>query len=236
MSTDLGRSRPYRHSRSAAEGVILGSEETAALPRECIVQAMSEDQKPTNLEELLDRMEAAAEEGDPVTLDAILDEVGRRSFGPLLLVAGLITLAPLIGDIPGVPTTMGVIVFLIAVQLLIGRDHFWLPKWLLERSVASEKLCKALKWARSPARFVDRFLRPRLTTLSEGAATYAIAIVSIVIAAGMPMMEVVPFSANIAGAALTALGLALIAHDGLLALIAFLLTALTAGFVVYNLL
>lgn len=197
---------------------------------------MSEDQEPKNLEELLDRIGTAAEETDPVTLDAILDEVGRRSFGPLLLVAGLITLAPLIGDIPGVPTAMGVIVFLIAIQLLIGRDRFWFPKWLLERSVASEKLCKALEWLRSPARFVDRILRPRLRRFSDGPATYAIAVVSMLIAAGMPMMEVVPFSANIAGAALTALGLALIAHDGLLALIAFLLTALTAGFVVYNLL
>lgn len=44
-------------------------------------------------------------------------------------------------------------------------------------------------------------------------------------------MEVVPCSANLAGAALTAFGLALIAHDGLLALIAF---AFTAGTAVYT--
>lgn len=49
-------------------------------------------------------------------------------------------------------------------------------------------------------------------------------------------MEFVPFSATGAGAALTAFGLALIAHDGLLALIAFLFTALTFGVVIYALL
>jgi hypothetical protein len=36
----------------------------------------------------------------------------------------------------------------------------------------------------------------------------------------MPVMEVIPFSASGAGAALTAFGLALIAHDGLTALFA----------------
>jgi hypothetical protein len=51
----------------------------------------------------------------------------------------------------------------------------------------------------------------------------------------MPAMELVPFSANGAGAALTAFGLSLIAHDGLLALLAFVFTAMTFGLVLYNL-
>ncbi len=41
----------------------------------------------------------------------------------------------------------------------------------------------------------------------------------------MPVMEFIPFSANIAGIALTALGLSVITRDGLLALIAFGFTA-----------
>lgn len=47
-------------------------------------------------------------------------------------------------------------------------------------------------------------------------------------------MEAVPFRANIAGAAVTALGLSLIAHDGLQALLAFVFTAITGGLVVHN--
>lgn len=54
--------------------------------------------------------------------------IGRRSFGPLLLMAGLIILAPVVGDIPGVPSIMGVFIVLVSVQLLIGQEHFWLPK------------------------------------------------------------------------------------------------------------
>ncbi|NKE71660.1 exopolysaccharide biosynthesis protein [Candidatus Manganitrophus noduliformans] len=195
---------------------------------------MGKDRKLTNLEQLLDRIEKAADD-DRVSLDAILDVVGRSSFGPLLLVAGLVTLAPIIGDIPGVPTIVAVFVLLTAGQLLFRREHIWLPRWLLKRSVARNKLCKALGWLRRPARFVDRLLRPRLTIFTQGAGIYAVAIGCIVIAAAMPVMELVPFSANGAGAALTAFGLSLIARDGLLALLAFLFTAATFGLAVYHL-
>jgi hypothetical protein len=71
---------------------------------------------------------------------------------------------------------------------------------------------------------------------TEGAGVYVIAIVCIVIAAATPVMEAVPFIANGAGAALTAFALSLIAHDGLLTLLAFLFTAGTLGLVIYNLL
>jgi hypothetical protein len=47
-------------------------------------------------------------------------------------------------------------------------------------------------------------------------------------------MELVPFSANLAGIVLTAFGLALIASDGLLALIAIVLTAGTIGVVAHQ--
>lgn len=175
------------------------------------------------------------QKGDRPSLGAILEAVGNRSFGPLLLLAGLITFAPLIGDIPGVPTIMGLFVLLIGVQMLFRRKHFWLPHWLLSRSVAQDKLCKAVQWLRPAARFLDRLLRPRLTIFTSGVAVYLIAIVCILLALAMPVMELVPFSANGAGAALTAYGLALTMRDGLLALFAFGFTTATAGLVIYYL-
>jgi hypothetical protein len=197
---------------------------------------VQQDSHLTNLEQLLDRIGEAATEGSDVSLDAILDEVGRRSFGPLLLVAGLITVAPIIGDIPGVPTLMGVLVILIAAQVLFRHDHFWLPGWMLRRSISATKLHKALSWLRRPARFIDRFLRPRLTFLTQRAGMIVIAVVCMQIAIAMPFMEVVPFSANVAGFVLAVFGLALIACDGLLALIAFLVLVFSIGAGAYSLL
>lgn len=190
----------------------------------------------TNLEGLLDQIESAAGENDEMTLERIMEAVGQRSFGPILVVAGLIILAPLVGDIPGVPTLMAVFILLIAVQVLMGRRHLWLPRWLLDRSVSSDKLEKALGWLRKPAGFVDRLLRPRLEWLTRRTGVYAMALLCILIAAALPPMELIPFSANAAGIALTALGLALIANDGLLAVVAFLVSAGAVAVVLFTLL
>lgn len=190
---------------------------------------MAGSEKLSNLEQLLDRIEDAVTSRSEVSLGAILRMVGRRSFGPLLLLAGLIAVAPLIGDIPGVPTTVGIFVVLISGQMLLQREHFWIPRWLLERSVSKDTLCKTLGWLKGPARRIDRVVRPRLTFFTHRVGASSVAAVCTGIGAVMPTMEVVPFAANGAGAALTAFGLSLIAHDGVLAILAFLVTAVTIG-------
>lgn len=190
-------------------------------------RSMPQRPEPTCLEEVIDRVAGAAEERATVNLGELLEAVGRRSFGPLLLLAGVIAVSPLSG-IPGIPTTLGCIVILIAVQLLMKRDHFWLPRWALRRSLRRENLDKAVRFMRRPARRVDRVLRERLTVLTQGPATHGIAVLCGLIALTMPPLEIVPFAASTAGAALSGFGLALIARDGLMAIGALLFTALAA--------
>ena len=191
-------------------------------------------QKYSNLEQLLDLIGQAAENQDTVTVGRIIGVIGSKSFGPLLLLAGLILFSPLSG-IPGMPTIMGVFVLLIVLQLLFRKKYFWLPGWLLNRSVTRNKLDKSLKWLLPPSRFVDRFLQPRLTIFSNGTSLYVIALICAAIAVCLPVMELVPFSASTAGVVLAFFGLSLTTHDGLLAMVAFALTALTSGLIVYKL-
>jgi hypothetical protein len=190
---------------------------------------------PANLEHLLDRLMSAAEDRDPVPLGRIFESIGNRSFGPLLLAAGVILVSPL-SAIPGMATLMGLFVFAIAVQLLIARRHFWLPGWLLRRSVARAGLEKSVRRIRPSARVVDRYIRPRLRIAVQGAGLHLIALLCVILAAAMPMMELVPFSASAAGFALTAFGLALTARDGFLAVVAVLSTSLTSCLIVTTLL
>jgi hypothetical protein len=185
------------------------------------------NQKPSNLETVFDGIAQAARENNPVTLGAIINKFGSRSFGILMLVPGLITLSPIIGDIPGVPTIMAIFVLFTAIQLLLDRPHFWFPDWLLRRKASSDHLENAIRRMRPAARFLDRYLRPRMTFLVQNGGVRGIASACIVIAASTPALELVPFSANGAGAALTVFGLALTAHDGLLALIAYFFTGIT---------
>lgn len=174
----------------------------------------------TSVTELLDRIEKAADRHDPTSLGDVLHEVGNRSFGPLLLLAGLVMVAPVVGDIPGVPVLMGMVVLLSAGQLLLGRHHVWLPGWLLRRSISDSKVRKGVGWLRPVGRFVDRWSKPRLRRLTHGAGVGVAGASCVVMAAGTPLMEVVPLSANVAGIAITAYGVALIAADGLVAIFA----------------
>jgi hypothetical protein len=186
--------------------------------------------EPTNLDQVLERVEKAPERGEKVTLGAILHSVGDRSFGPLLLVAGLLAVSPLSG-IPGMPTAMGVLVLLVSLQLLSGRRQFWLPGWLVRRSISKNRLDRAISWLHPAARFFDRPLRRRLRPLVQGPSLYCIGAISALIGAAMPLMEFVPFSATIAGVVFAIFGLALIARDGLLALAGYGFTAAIVGLV-----
>lgn len=196
---------------------------------------MNQPDDPNSLKELLDRLRDGTNGQRRVSVGDILAVVGERSFGPLALVAGLVTLAPLIGDIPGVPTLLALMVLLTVGQLLFQRETIWIPARLANRSMEQEKLDKGLDWLEKPARFLDRWTRPRLVFLVRGPGQYVMAVLCLLVAAAMPLMEIIPFSANGGGLALVAFGLAIIARDGLLALFAALTTGGTAWFVLTNL-
>lgn len=188
---------------------------------------MSESTEATNLTELIQTMEQMEREAPRVSVDDIVDAVGRRSFGPLLLIAGLITLAPVIGDIPGMPTLMAALVLLVSTQLLAGRKTFWLPKWLLNRSVSRKGFDKAIHALKKPAQWVDNLLGVRLKWMTGYAGIRATALACLLVAVAMPPMEFIPFSANGAGLALTLFGLGLVARDGLVLSLGFLITTAT---------
>ena len=196
---------------------------------------MKETQDATNLTELIHAMERMERENAQVSVDDVVHAVGRRSFGPLLLLAGLITLAPIIGDIPGMPTLMAVLVLLTSSQLLVGRETFWLPKWLLKRSLSRQKFDKALHYMKKPAKWVDGLLGVRLAWMTGYIGIRVTAFACLLVALAMPPMEFIPFSANGAGLALTLFGLGLVARDGLMLALGFLLTGVTFTVVLMNL-
>ncbi|MBL1266526.1 MAG: exopolysaccharide biosynthesis protein [Halomonas sp.] len=188
-----------------------------------------------NLEQLLDRVGELTRHHERVSIEMVIEVIGSRSFGPLLMFIGITLFSPLSG-IPGMSFFMAVFVLLVAVQMLIGRKKFWLPPFILNRSVEQHKLQKALDWLSKPARGIDRVLKPRLTFLVHRSGSYGIAVLCVVVGLCMPLMELVPFSSSAAGLALLILGLSLVAHDGLLALLAIAIFGGAFAFLIIHLL
>jgi hypothetical protein len=177
--------------------------------------------EPESVVELLDLTARAADGQDRVSVKRILEILGRCSFGSVVLIAGLITVSPVIG-IPGLPTVIGLLLVLIALQLLLKRDHPWLPGWILRRSIRKNRFCWAIRWLQPVARFLDRFTKRRLILFTSDTSQYPIGIACILLGGAMPFLEIIPFSSNAIGIPLSALGLSLVARDGLFALLAFL--------------
>ena len=187
---------------------------------------------PANLQQVLDRISQTAVSHRRVTFGDIVDTVGSRSFGPILMIVGILLLSPLSG-IPGVPTLL---ILFIAVQILIRDEGFWLPAWIMDRHFPSDKLLKGIRFLEPVADFIDARLHPRLVLVVRGPGSYLVGGVCVVIACAMPLMEIIPFSATAAGFALAVFGLAMVSLDGLLALLGMLFTVAIATLIGVNLL
>ena len=197
---------------------------------------MAADTSPADLDGVLDELAhacARAESnhaarsgnanGARVSVADVMETLGPRSFGPLILVPGLIGISP-IGAIPGLPGVMALIVLIVTAQILVGMDHAWLPGALMRRAMPAARLMRAVSAIRPYARLVDRLLWPRLSFLTRGIFLYVIAALCLMVALVTPIIELVPMAGIVPNAAIVAFGLAVTAHDGVWALIAILVT------------
>jgi len=189
-----------------------------------------------DLETLVDQLSEAAEGNGPkVSIGDVVDKVGRRSFGPLLLLGGLLGMSPL-GLIPTAPSIIAAVTLTVSVQLIVGRQTVWIPRFLRKVSVKSERLARAAQFARRPARIMGRVVRPRLPVVTRPPADRLAAVGCALAALATPPLELVPFAGLAPAFAVAAFGLSLIARDGVVSLIAFASTAGAAGLVGYTLL
>jgi hypothetical protein len=159
-----------------------------------------------------------------ITVAEMIDMIGKRSFGPLILVPSLIGLSP-IGAIPGVPLTCSIIIMFFTGQILVGAPHIWLPEMIQARSLPAKRVVPALEKFRPVTRFIDRLFMPRMIYLTTGPAFYVIAAFCFLVALVTPTLEIIPMAGIIPCAAVVAFALAITARDGLWALIAMCFTA-----------
>ncbi|MDF2095350.1 exopolysaccharide biosynthesis protein [Aquibaculum arenosum] len=183
---------------------------------------------------LVERVESAGGNQD-VTIDSILHALGERSFAPLLLVVSVLLVTP-VGAVPGAPTIGAVIIALIGLQLLLGRQQLWLPLVLLKRKVSGQKLTRTMRYLEPVAQTIDKLVHPRLPRLVRAPFPRIVGVASVLIALAMPPLEIVPMANAFTALTVALFALALTARDGLLVVIAFLAAAGVAYIVVGGLL
>ena len=95
---------------------------------------------------------------ETVSLDWLMRHLGRRSFGIILLLLGLL------GCLPGVSAVAGVLIAIPAYQMIVARTAPAFPRFFASRTFKKQRLASVLARAVPVLRFLERFIRPRWPT------------------------------------------------------------------------
>ena len=86
----------------------------------------SEDDTDDQFSEVLDDLHTVAHEADKTTVGELIDALGRRGTGPLLVILSAVLILP-VGMVPGMPGLVAIVFMLIGVQLLFVQPKVWMP-------------------------------------------------------------------------------------------------------------
>ena len=183
---------------------------------------MEKNCEPESVQDVLECVEDAGKDAGKdagrASVADIVDHIGDGAFAPLMLVPALAIISPL-SAVFGVASVCGLIIATIALQMALGREKLWLPGFILRLSISSRTIERCVGWLSGPARLADRLSGRRLTALVDPPLTRLWAGLCLALALVIPFFELVPMSATIIASSIALFALAMLARDGLLALI-----------------
>jgi hypothetical protein len=164
-----------------------------------------------------------------VTFGEVTHHFGPRAFGALLFILAIPNLLPLP---PGSTTILGAPIAILAPQLAFGVRKPWMPRFVDNRPVRRSWLRQAYDKVAPTLQRIEKISSPRLhwlfTPLAERVLGLACTALAFVLILPIPLGNILP------SITIGLFGLALVLRDGLIALLAYLLTAISAGLLVFG--
>lgn len=153
----------------------------------------------------------AAQPGERLTVGDIVGVLRDRAFALLVVLLGLPNCLPMP---PPIPLVCGLLLGLVAAQILAGRVSPWLPKSLLRRSIKRADVVRAVSRALPILKRLERWTRPRVTVFETAFAMRLIGLLLLALALGLlfaaPIIGQIPL-----GIAVCLVGLGLVERDGI---------------------
>ncbi len=181
------------------------------------------------LEAFLDRLG-----GEDTTIGALITIIGDRGFGLLLLILSLPAALPL--PAPGYATPFGLIMMLLATQMIRGRVMPWVPDRVAQRRVPFSLLRFSVKNGRLPLKVVELIIRPRLRGLSRNRLFLALVGGTVLVMASFMALPI-PLTNTAPSFVIFVLAAGILEEDGLVLLGGILLApvaAAIAGLAIYT--
>lgn len=157
-------------------------------------------------------------------LGEVVEAFGERAFGPVILFFALINMLPWP---PGGTTLTGAPLLLLSLELALGRECLWIPRWAERISVNRDTFHKLSRRFMRPLRWSEAVSRPRLYFLTGGFGQGLIGLACLFLSAVL----VLPiFGGNLVPAvAIGFFSLGVMQRDGLAVLAGWLTTAATVA-------
>lgn len=166
--------------------------------------------------------------GERIPLGDLVDALGERTFGLVMLVLALPCAIPFLY---GVPQIVSIPMVFVAAQMVIGRSTLWLPVTLRARAFGKADYAGMIARAKPWLVRFETLARPRLVALTRApldrVVGLAMLIASLSIAVPLPLTNTVP------GIGVAILAVGLIERDGLLVLAGALVALVWIGFLVF---
>ncbi|GAB4535641.1 MAG: exopolysaccharide biosynthesis protein [Pleurocapsa sp.] len=161
-----------------------------------------------------------------VTLADILSLAGERIFGFLLVILALPSALPV--PAPGYSIPFGIAIFVLAIQLVMGRDRPWLPKKILQGSMPLKNVQgfveKGIPWLKR----IEALTKPRLSYICTSLTGRMIMGIAIALMS-ISMMIPIPGTNTLPAMGIFITGFGLVEDDGAISLLGLVVCALGAA-------
>ena len=155
-----------------------------------------------------------------LSVGELTDTIGGKSFGLLLVILALPSAIPV--PAVGYSTPFGICVAILAVQMLIGRKSAALPKWIKKIHLPLKVVQKMGRFAIGFLKKTETIIRPRYSWIHTRAG-HSLLSIAILFMAGC-MIIPLPGTNTLPAMAIFVIGVGICEEDGLVALIALLLS------------
>lgn len=188
------------------------------LPLDQPSAAFSEQNPRETASQVLHRL-SIGKPDDKVTFGQMLDALGERGFGLLLIILAIPNLLPFPG-VPGVSFATGMAILYLAIQLILAKEEPALPAWISRKSFSRGQLSRFIVKTRPFLRWLEKPIRPRWTPVVAGFGERLIGVMALIHAVTLALP--IPMGNLPQAVALILFALALIELDGLMAILGYL--------------
>lgn len=161
-----------------------------------------------------------------VTIDEIMILAGERAFGFLFILLALPSALPV--PAPFYASPFGVMLFLLAAQLIGGATHPWIPRWFAKHSLKLSQVQSMLSVGLPWLRRIEVLTRPRLSVVCNSRLGRLIIGVFVTFMA-LSMMLPIPLTNTVPAMGVFLIGFGLLDEDGVISVAGFLVCAMGAA-------